>query len=225
MFFILPWRLRQSVVSQSPGQVNVILIVVNVLFWLFGWCCPVGPYSRPFAILLYAFSHAGLWHLAANMWTLWVFGNPVNRRLGNFHYACVYLGSAIALGLLGRMMIVTPLVGASGAIFAVMAVGMMLMPASMLEFIVVACFPLTLVIGLFRQPKHIWEWLIRGVIFAIPALSALVIVAIVEFFSFWFCGWNMGAWAHLLGLACGLVAVLLLPSRITMPGRHASFIG
>jgi membrane associated rhomboid family serine protease len=195
---------------------------VTVLLWLGGWCYPVGPHTHPLTILTYAFSHYGFWHLALNMWALWVFGNPVNRRLGNFYYACTYLGSVVVLGLLGRLLTACPLMGASGAVFAVAAVALILKPAALLEIAVVVFFPLSLVIGLFRRPEHPWQWLVRGAIYAIPALSALVIVALVQLFSFWWDGWCIASLTHLLGIACGVVAVVLLPARITMPGRLAA---
>ena len=45
--------------------------------------------------MLYGFSHASFWHLLFNMWALWVFGNPVNRRLGNGYYLLAYLGTIV----------------------------------------------------------------------------------------------------------------------------------
>ena len=67
------------------------------------------------SVLIYGFCHFGFWHLLINMWVLWVFGNPVNRRLGNLLYLLVYLGSVVVLGLFAWLILPVQLVGSSGA--------------------------------------------------------------------------------------------------------------
>src|ERR1700740_3018499 len=97
MLVLLPLQLKTN--SQVGGLpiANVILIGLNLfsfmLLMIFGWYWTVGPGTGPLSIVLYGFSHAGLWHLVFNMWALWLFGNPVNRRLGNFYYTATYLGT------------------------------------------------------------------------------------------------------------------------------------
>ncbi len=68
----------------------------------------------PLSVLLYGFCHFGFWHLVLNMWVLWVFGNPVNRRLGNGLYLLVYLGCLVAVGLFARLILPVGLVGRFG---------------------------------------------------------------------------------------------------------------
>ena len=69
----------------------------------------------------YMFLHAGLWHLAMNMYTLWIFGPRLEHLWGARSFALFYLwcglGGAVfhALFAGGGMM-----VGASAAIFGVM---------------------------------------------------------------------------------------------------------
>jgi membrane associated rhomboid family serine protease len=161
--------------------------------------------------------------LALNMWALWVFGNPVNHRLGNAYYALVYLGAAVLLGLFARLIISTWLLGASGAIFAVIAVALILMPRASVEIACVAFFPLTLVIGLLSKPAQPWQWLLRSAVYGIPALWALTLIPLMQLFLFWCDHWNPSSMAHLLGMLCGVGAVLLLPTRVTM--RHGSLVG
>ena len=103
MFFVIPWKLRQAIESRDVPAVNLAIITANVLFYLLGWSWPVGPAAASSSIVLYAFSHCDLWHLVMNMWALWIFGNAVNRRLGNVCYALVYLGAAALLGLFARL--------------------------------------------------------------------------------------------------------------------------
>jgi membrane associated rhomboid family serine protease len=224
MFFVLPWRLRHTGLPNTPPVVNAALIAVNVLFYLLGWCWAVGPGTRLPSIILYAFSHVDFWHLALNVWTLWVFGNPVNRRLGNGLYLTAYLGSAVVLGLFARLVLSVGLVGSSGAVFAVIAIALLLMPAAILEVGCVALFPLTIVVGLLSKPRQWFQWLARWAMFSIPALWALALVPLMELFLLFWCHWNATYLAHLLGMACGLGVVLMLPTRITM-GRRWTMSG
>jgi membrane associated rhomboid family serine protease len=222
MFFIAPWRLRQS---EAPGPIpvaNFLLIALCVLFYLLGWSWEVGPGPRPASLLLYGFSHCNFWHLAANMWALWIFGNPVNRRLGNTFYLLVYLTTLLVLGLVGRIFLGTAMVGASGALFAVIAVALMLMPNAVLEIACAALPLLSFVIGLFSLPKRWHGWLIRWKIFGVPALWCLVVIPLTEFVFFLLSGWSLTHLVHQGGRVCGVIAVLLLPARITMRYRAAA---
>ena len=69
----------------------------------------------------YMFLHAGLWHLAMNMYTLWLFGPRLEHVWGSRSFALFYvwcgLGGAVFHALFGGLV---PMVGASAAIFGVM---------------------------------------------------------------------------------------------------------
>lgn len=69
----------------------------------------------------YMFLHAGLWHLAMNMYTLFIFGPRLEHVWGARSFAMFYvwcgLGGAIFHALFGGL---APMVGASAAIFGVM---------------------------------------------------------------------------------------------------------
>ena len=95
------------------------------------------------------------------MWFLWLFGNPVNRRLGNKYYLLSYLGTILALGLFAWLFAPGRLRGSSGAIFAVMLLFMMLMPRAVVRVGYVALFPFTLLVGLFSRPKNWVFWFLR----------------------------------------------------------------
>lgn len=69
------------------------------------------------------FLHAGILHILANMWFLWVFGNNVEARVGFFLYPVLYLASGIAGGLAQYFILTAssiPTLGASGAIAGVL---------------------------------------------------------------------------------------------------------
>jgi membrane associated rhomboid family serine protease len=72
--------------------------------------------------ITYMFVHAGLWHLALNMYTLWIFGPRVEHVWGTKRFVWFYLwcglGGVLAHALFGPSG--SSLVGASAAIFGVM---------------------------------------------------------------------------------------------------------
>jgi membrane associated rhomboid family serine protease len=84
---------------------------------------PSGAFLRPWTFVSYMFVHAGLLHLLGNMLMLFVFGAPVEARMGSRAFILYYLycgiGAAVfALGLSG-IMSVSPFVGASGAVLGI----------------------------------------------------------------------------------------------------------
>lgn len=232
MFILFPLDLREQEKRRGVPLANFVLIALNVLSFafmrLFGWCWPVGPGTGFLSIVLYGFSHVGFWHLVFNMWALWVFGNPVNRRLGNFFYLLAYLGSILVLGLVARICYFGPVVGASGGIFAVVTVAAMLMPSALLVMAYGALFPVSILIGLLRKPKHGIYWFVCGGQFRLRVFWCLVFVPILIIISmFWALwsgfgsAWNLG---HLLGMVCGVAVVLLLPTRITVRKRTSGYV-
>jgi membrane associated rhomboid family serine protease len=69
------------------------------------------------------FMHGGWLHIAFNMLFLWVFGNNIEDSMGRVRYAFFYLLGGLAAGLTQVFVSpdsTTPLVGASGAIAAVL---------------------------------------------------------------------------------------------------------
>jgi membrane associated rhomboid family serine protease len=78
---------------------------------------------RPWTFLTSMFVHSGLLHLAGNMLLLFVFGPPVERRLGgraffSYYMYCGIGAAALALGL-SSFISIPPMIGASGAILGV----------------------------------------------------------------------------------------------------------
>jgi membrane associated rhomboid family serine protease len=225
MLIPIPMRAHDESLSRTVPAANVVLIAINVFCHLFfdpaHWW--VGPGTGLLSILSYAFVHGGMLHILFNMWTLWVFGNPVNRRVGNRYYVMIYLGSAAIVGLIARVFVNGPMLGSSGAVFAVMGVAFMLLPSVRVEVHYLALLPITLLIGLFRFPKYPLFWFIRWGTETISMLLLLAIFIALEFFGFLWWGFYWGLnWtntAHLLGFFCGIGAVLMLPSRISMRSR------
>jgi len=116
--------------------VTLVLVALNVLAYrqfapaVYG-LIPAHPV--PSALVSYAFLHdpSGLAHIAGNMAFLAVFGSLVEGALGGLPFLALYLLGAVAGGL-GHVLVapssVDPLVGASGAIFGVLAVAGVIHP-------------------------------------------------------------------------------------------------
>jgi membrane associated rhomboid family serine protease len=227
MFALVPIELKHAVLKARAPTANYLLIAINAIVFLLGCSWPVGSGTGLATVLLYGFCHFSFCHLIMNLWALWVFGNPVNRRLGNGYYLLAYLGAVVAIGLICRLFCPGLAMGASGAIFAVMTIAMILLPAARLEVAYLAMFPLTLLIGLIVHPGRAWlYWFVRGGKFELRMYWCLLLIPVMLLAELIFGGLLLGVWGwgtagHLFGVICGIAIVLMLPARITMPGRAA----
>ena len=172
----------------------LVLIAVNVVLYIATLADPDLIYrlglqpstwmERPWTLLTNLFIHGGLWHLAANMITLFFFGRYLSMMVGEAKFLIVYfLG-----GIIGNFFFIllgpsnTLVIGASGAVFAVGGAFTMLAP-KMKVFV----FPIPV-------PLPLWVAVIGGFII----LSFLPFVA-----------WE----AHLGGLLVGLAAGFFFKKR------------
>jgi membrane associated rhomboid family serine protease len=151
------------------------------------------------------FLHGGWLHLVTNMWMLWVFGNNIEDRLGHFMFLAFY---AVG-GFLATMTYwftapnsVIPVVGASGAVAAVLGAYAVTFPAARVR---------TLVFFIFITIVDMPALAVLGIWFLLQILSGLVglfdvVVAPVAF------------WAHVGGFVAGMVLMPLLSLGAEPPG-------
>lgn len=77
-------------------------------------------------VATYQFLHGGLFHVAFNMLSLWMFGTPLVHQMGERRFLALYLVSGVVAGLGSAIFYMvgggggTHIVGASGAIFGIM---------------------------------------------------------------------------------------------------------
>ncbi len=156
----------------------------------------VGPFAeQPFpdkqvyiAVLFSMFLHGSWLHLLGNVLFLWIFGNNVEDRLGPVGFVIFYLlggTAAAALHILADTSDTTPVIGASGAIAAVMGaylvwyprarVTVILLPLWFFPFVVPAAVVLVLwfLMQFFTSPDEGVAWLAHVGGFAFGALAAL----------------------------------------------------
>ncbi len=103
-------------------------------------------YQKYFSLITHLFIHGGWLHIIGNMWTLWIFGDNVEDRLGPFRFLIFYLCCGISATLFHALIYknsVVPVVGASGAISGVMGAYFMMYPlARILVFFPIFFFPI-----------------------------------------------------------------------------------
>jgi membrane associated rhomboid family serine protease len=119
---ISPWVGRLIIANAVVLLLMLTLFTSPALVDALGFS-PQEAFSRPWSFVTYMFVHAGLLHLLANMLGLFVFGGPVETRMGGRAFITYYLwcgvGAAIFSLALSQVMSVSPFVGASGAVLGV----------------------------------------------------------------------------------------------------------
>jgi membrane associated rhomboid family serine protease len=147
------------------------------------------------------FLHGGWIHILGNMWTLVIFGDNIEDRMGHGPYLIFYLFSGVAAALLQTYLAPsnqTPMIGASGAIAGVLGAYIVLFPRAKVASLVPILFLFTLV--------------------ELPAVVYLGFWFVLQLFSGWVA--LQGAttngvawWAHIGGFVFGLIAVHLFARR------------
>lgn len=137
------------------------------------------------------FLHGGVLHLLGNMWSLYLFGDNVEDRLGHLRYLAFYILSGLAAGvthLLTNWGSPVPTIGASGAISGVMGAYFLLFPTARI---------LTLVpLFLFFQVLEVPAFVFLGLWFLIQVLSAGVTTGQAG---------GVAWWAHIGGFIAGMI--------------------
>ena len=212
--------IRDTIQSRNYPIVNTAIIVLNVLIFLvelgqgsrlnqfiFSYGLVPARYSVPeiaehfsfahqaFSLLSFMFIHGGFWHLLGNMWSLYIFGDNVEDRLGSIRYLIFYLLCGWASGLShlftnwGSQI---PTIGASGAIAGVMGAYLILYPRARILTII----PIFVIF----YPIEIPAFIFLGIWFLIQFLSAAGTHG------------QMGGiawWAHIGGFVFGIIFLKL----------------
>ncbi len=158
------------------------------------------------AILTSMFVHGGWLHLLGNMLYLWIFGDNVEDRLGRGGFILFYVVGGVAAALTQWAIdpgSEVPLVGASGAIAAVLGAYLVLFPhARVLSLVLV---------GFFYQLVAVPAVLVLGFWFLLQLANGVVSLGMPS------AGGGVAFFAHIGGFVAG--AVLALPYRHRRPAR------
>lgn len=195
VFLTLMWV---TFVAQRAVEILVSPEASATLFWLRS--------SHPEYVwtwLTSVFAHGSFPHIAANSIGLYFFGRVVERRLGSKRYVALFLVSGAVAGLaqIGTTILLAgagepiAVVGASGALLAIMGVLTVLNPG------------LTVYLYFFI-PVPIWALTI-----GFAALS------LFQGFGIAGGGTDVAHWAHLAGLAIGLLYGTYIQGKVEPPQR------
>jgi membrane associated rhomboid family serine protease len=188
---VLP--IRDNLPTRTPSFVNYALIAANVV--VFGWklaqlqngvseaaltyhwgLVPARVALDPAAAVITTFTsmfmHGGFAHIGGNMLFLYIFGDNVEDALGHVRYLAFYLVGGVWAAT-AQVVVdpssTMPMVGASGAISAVLAAYGLLYPRSPV-LVVNPVLPLWFFFGLFLQFP---AWLVIGEYFVVNLWDAL----------------------------------------------------
>jgi membrane associated rhomboid family serine protease len=147
--------------------------------------------AERYTLLSYMFLHGDIFHLAANMLFLWVFGDNVEDALGHARFLVFYAVCGIAAGLTHVVTQPTsniPLIGASGAVAGVIAAYLILHPRVRVWVVVFRFVPLRISAAL-----ALGAWI----------LTQIVMLLLPE-------AGQVAWWAHVGGLVTGAVLVCVM---------------
>ena len=212
--------IRDTVESKTYPIVNSIIIGVNVFLYLVSlaqgeafnrfillYGLVPARYSVPEIAAYFTFSqqvvsffsfmfiHGGFWHLLGNMWSLYIFGDNVEDRLGSLRYLLFYILCGCASGL-SHLIInwqsTVPTIGASGAIAGVMGAYILLYPRSK----ILTLIPIFFIPYFIELPAFFFLglWLLLQFIYAAGSGAE---------------GGGIAWWAHIGGFAFGMLFLKL----------------
>jgi membrane associated rhomboid family serine protease len=142
-------KVRTATTLTRTPQLTHVLIAINVIAWvamlasgapfngvggtvyahgaLYGPLVANGEWWR---IITSGFLHAGILHIAFNMYFLYFLGTILEPVIGRLRFGLVYFVSLVG-GSFGALLLSpnTPTVGASGAVFGLMGAGILVMRA------------------------------------------------------------------------------------------------
>ena len=116
--------------TQTLIVANIVVFLLEQVFgsaftgWFALWPLASGLFM-PWQLGTYAFLHAGLTHLAFNMFGLWMFGGELERlwgprRLALFYGVSVLTAALAQLAVTAALGAMSPTVGASGGLFGLL---------------------------------------------------------------------------------------------------------
>jgi membrane associated rhomboid family serine protease len=227
---------RAPVVTWAILAVNVAVFLwqltlpepgVRRLFYLFGivparlsdpaWAAAAGfPPGGLLAFFTSMFLHGGLLHIVSNMWSLWIFGDNVEDRMGRFRFLLFYLGCGLAAGFVhwfSDPASTIPTVGASGAIAGVLGAYLRWYPgAKVLTLIPIFIYPLFVDLP---AVVFLGVWFVTQLFSGAASLGAGATAGGVAW------------WAHVGGFVAGLVLAGFFarrgPEQLPGPVRHHVF--
>ncbi len=172
---------------------------------------PVDPGSGGLiSVFSSMFLHGDPLHIGFNMLYLWIFGNNIEDRFGHLGFLAFYLAGGViaaAAQVLVDPASAVPVIGASGAIAAVLGAYLVLFPAARVLSLIY--------FGLFFQLIQVPAVVLLGFWFAVQVFDSVVSLGSVGTSG------GVALFAHVGGFLAGVVVGLLV-RRIDAGGRPRS---
>lgn len=150
------------------------------------------------ATLTSIFLHGGIFHLAGNMLALWAFAQRVEDACGPWRFLAFYLLCGVVADIISTMSRSTeaiPGIGASGAVYGIMAAYLILYPRGRIKVLIFYGF------GFWRIPFRAY-WVI--LFFFLKEIPNALDVLLINVES------SVAHWAHLGGFFAGTLIFLFL---------------
>jgi membrane associated rhomboid family serine protease len=221
---LVTWALVLTNLAVFVWQLTLSEEAVRELFYLRGmvparlsdgaWAARVGfPDRGALSFATSMFLHGGLLHVAANVWSLWIFGDNVEDRMGKVRFLAFYLACGLAAGLLhwwSNPASIVPTIGASGAIAGVLGAYLRWYPtARVLTLIPIFIYPLFI-----ELPAVVF----LGFWFLTQVASGVLSIGMPDEVA------GVAWWAHIGGFVTGMLLCGLFRRRSTRqrpgPVRH-----
>jgi membrane associated rhomboid family serine protease len=164
-----------------------------------------GRYFGPetLAVFTSMFLHVNLIHLVGNMIYLWIFGNNIEDRLGRLWFVLFYLVGGVA-AVLAQVLIdpssEVPMVGASGAISAVLGAYLVLFPGARILSLIF--------LGFFYQLIEIPAVIVLGFWFLLQLVDGIASLGVAGAEG------GIAFFAHIGGFVAGVAIGLLIRGRV-----------
>ena len=204
--------IRDANASKNKPVVNNAIIIINIIVFIVGifatyeqeylytyglipakysahsYFYNIGLIQKIIPFFTFMFLHGGFWHLLANMWSLYIFGDNIEDCLGHKNYLLFYLLCGIISGIthiIFNLNSEVPVIGASGAIAGVMGAYLILYPRAK----ILTLFPIIFIP--FQAPAYVFF----GIWFAYQFINAALNQSGAS---------SIAWWAHIGGFFAGI---------------------
>jgi membrane associated rhomboid family serine protease len=200
----------------KPPIVTKLLIILNVIVFVYTYSKPLNVFRKivdefgvkpavilhggePYTLITSMFLHGDIMHIFGNMLYLWIFGDNVEDRFGHLTFLGFYISGGI-LGAIAQSLLTptstTPMIGASGAVSAVLGAYLIMFPWARV---------LTLIFGWFIWMIEIPAYYYLGFWFLLQFLYGMISLRGIELY--------VAYWAHISGFILGVVVALYVKKR------------
>lgn len=160
-YFVNSW-------SVIPAQMNAA--ISNAIF--FSPAAWIVVFWRSLSLLFAIFLHGSFSQILGNLLFLWVFGKTVENVLGTRRYLGLYLAAGVLTGvvqILAEPSLTVPLIGANGAIAAILGAYVFKFPQAKIDTIL----PLVIVYIPIELPAffYLFWWFVQQLFYGIGSLN------------------------------------------------------